>query len=1297
MMGALSRLHRQARLLVLLIVFGLRLLLTGSAAALTPFPSARSTSVAQIVPTAPSATTTSTTEPAEANGAASWSNFTPTGWVTSNSTTVSVQVDDSDGLNLRTAQWRLSTNGGSTWGAWTPASASYTGPVTTTATIQASVTELVEGTTLSQVQFKIDDTAALPASEESPAYPIKVDVTAPGAPTGLAATPDTWTVTNNFSLSWTNPADTSGIAGAYYKLDSPPTSATDGTFVSGADLNTINNVTVNGSGSHTVYVWLKDQAGNVDPANQASTTLKFDSSAPAAPTNLTVTPDGWTNVNQFSFQWTNPSELSGIAGVWYRLDTPPIAPNNGTYVAGDNIQTLSNLTFSGLTQGQHTLYIWLEDKLGNVDHGNRASVVFKYDSLPPSAGLVLTGTTGNGGWYRSPVQVQVVLTDTHSGPGQAEYKVDNAGWSIGTSFEVSDEGQHTILFRGTDAAGNQSNAQSKTIKIDSGAPQITLAASGQVGNNGWFKSSPVMVTLTATDTVSGVAQTYYREGPSGSFLTGNNFQVSGEGEHLIYYYANDWAGNGPEGVYTSTIPIDSRAPQAIPYALTAERVWQRTNSFTVTWSAVPDDTSGIGGAYFKLDSPPTSNTDYHGIGTELLAVRNVRVGSEGKHHIYVWLYDKAGNTNYLTHRSAWEAFWLDQTPPSTTPSQVDGTIWYTEPVTITLTADDQVGLSGVKETRYRIVVGNTVGPWQTGNVAVANGDGRNIIRYYSVDNAGNIETEKWISVQVDLTPPPVPTGLQVSSAGTWKKDGCYTVTWAQPMDASGVVKAYYKIGDPPTSDEDYLHVEPISGGSIACLKDVPVGKNLDLYLWLGDRAGNADYRNAAVLQDAIWWDSVRPVTELSMPEPTGDNGWHTQPVSVTLSATDLESGVSSTYYRIDYGPWQSGAAFEIRTQGDHTVYYYSTDVAGNKESEKSRKIKVDLTPPSAYILPLTPYQPRPNFLVQWQGADSENGSGVVGYDVEVLDGTGSWKPWLSGTAATQAEFKGERGHVYYFRVRARDAAGWRSPVTTDKSNAPYAYVEPVENGDFETGTLNGWSTQGMVAGQQVSVVTFDGPTGAKSQMALLGDPGFPVNSENIPIGDAPIQQTIRVPSAEELPDSSLRLELTLDYDIWTCDSISSGDPPGSGNIIEVDSFDVLVGPSGGKLDRVIHDGNQDPNTICDENAIHPITSPQDLGWKRARKIDLKPYMGSTIVIRFTTTSRKWPDLNTYTYVDNIAVKPPSLPCRACLDRRVFLPVFLQRSPARSTAMQLRQMAPPPPVAPTVEPSPPTPGRPPKRG
>ena len=56
---------------------------------------------------------------------------------------------------------------------------------------------------------------------------------------------------------------------------------------------------------------------------------------------------------------------------------------------------------------------------------------------------------------------------------------------------------------------------------------------------------------------------------------------------------------------------------------------------------------------------------------------------------------------------------------------------------------------------------------------------------------------------------------------------------------------------------------------------------------------------------------------------------------MTLTVTDVGSGVLATMYRIDGGDWVVyDGEFEVQGEGNHTVEYYSVDVAGNNETVK---------------------------------------------------------------------------------------------------------------------------------------------------------------------------------------------------------------------------------------------------------------------------------------------------------------------------------------------------------------------------
>jgi hypothetical protein len=96
----------------------------------------------------------------------------------------------------------------------------------------------------------------------------------------------------------------------------------------------------------------------------------------------------------------------------------------------------------------------------------------------------------------------------------------------------------------------------------------------------------------------------------------------------------------------------------------------------------------------------------------------------------------------------------DTTPPTTTVSGVDD-LWHNRPVTITLSATDNPGGGGVAYTEYRL----DQGPWTRATSLTipapadhAN-DGSHAVLYRSVDAAGNVETVKICTVNIDTRAP----------------------------------------------------------------------------------------------------------------------------------------------------------------------------------------------------------------------------------------------------------------------------------------------------------------------------------------------------------------------------------------------------------------------------------------------------------------------------------------------------------------------------------------------------------------
>ena len=130
-----------------------------------------------------------------------------------------------------------------------------------------------------------------------------------------------------------------------------------------------------------------------------------------------------------------------------------------------------------------------------------------------------------------------------------EYSLD--GGTYGTysgPVTVNQPGQHTVTYRATDVAGNTSAVQSVAFTVveptpqDTTPPTATASVSGQRDGNGAYLGAAT-VTLSATDTESGVDRVEYSlDGGTYGTYSGP-VTVNQPGQHTVTYRATDVAGN----------------------------------------------------------------------------------------------------------------------------------------------------------------------------------------------------------------------------------------------------------------------------------------------------------------------------------------------------------------------------------------------------------------------------------------------------------------------------------------------------------------------------------------------------------------------------------------------------------------------------------------------------------------------------------------------------------------------------------------------------------------------------------
>jgi hypothetical protein len=277
-----------------------------------------------------------------------------------------------------------------------------------------------------------------------------------------------------------------------------------------------------GDGPKTVYVFLKDKAGNA-MTNPVSASITLDR---APPTGAAVTINGgaaWTTSRlvTLGIAGSDPAGLQMCLGNAAASDCTAyeaFAASKAWYLA------------SG-PDGPRTVYLWLRDGAGNAV-ASPASATISVDATPP----VVTSLTINGGapWTASRTVSLAVAGSDASGVAamcvkSSSLQCADAEWvpfasPVSITLPDGAEGARTVYVRLRDARGNaMASAATASITYDasppsavsvtvvkdnapSGTPTSTSGAGAGAGAGaaGWVTTPSVTLGIAATD-ASGVA------------------------------------------------------------------------------------------------------------------------------------------------------------------------------------------------------------------------------------------------------------------------------------------------------------------------------------------------------------------------------------------------------------------------------------------------------------------------------------------------------------------------------------------------------------------------------------------------------------------------------------------------------------------------------------------------------------------------------------------------------------------------------------------------------------------------
>jgi len=462
-----------------------------------------------------------------------------------------------------------------------------------------------------------------------------------------------------------------------------------------------------------------------------------------------------------------------------------------------------------------------------------------------------------------------------------------------------------------------------------------------------------------------------------------------------------------------------------------------TFSAAVSVALAPTDTggSGVDKTYYTLDgsTPTTSSTVYTGP-FSVPATTTVKYFST----------DVAGNVEAPQSQTV-TVVPADTAPPTTTAS-CDGSTcgpgWHTSSVSLTLSATDTGG-SGVDKTYYTLDgISSTVygGPLSISQTTT--------VTFYSTDLAGNAETPRSVTVNVDGSAPATTISCDGGScAGTFSAAVSVALA-ATDTGGSGVDKTYYTLDGSAPATSSTVYTGPITVSSTTTVR-----------FFSTDVAGDSETPQSQAVT-VVLPDTAPPTTTASCDGTTCSGTWYRANVSVALTATDTGgSGVDKTYYTLDGSvPDTNSTVYTgpLTLTATTTVRFFSADLAGNREANQSLTVQIDQAAPTTSITcgasDVGCTQAYQTSVTVALSASDAGGSGVSA-TYFTLNGS---PPTTSSTLYTGPFELGATTTVRYFSVDAAGNAEAPASSTVTVNPPPRDTTAPVSTIRCNTGSCAAW-------------------------------------------------------------------------------------------------------------------------------------------------------------------------------------------------------------------------------------------------
>ena len=268
------------------------------------------------------------------------------------------------------------------------------------------------------------------------------------------------------------------------------------------------------------------------------------------------------------------------------------------------------------------------------------SLPLPVDARAPIVVATLDPAAAAAGWVTTtPVSITLAAQDDRVGSVTVTYSVDGKAWrTYSGAIKIARDGEHVVSYRAQDAAGNLSEVQELTVRIDTKAPKTKATPGATFTGRPPVSYGPGTVNLQAQDGGSGVAATDYRVN-GGAWTTGDVVTIDTVGAFTIDYRSRDVAGNVEQ--------VRSFSGEIKPADTVKPTVTVKSgSSFTVGSNGVYSLVSFKLFDQYKIDRVTINGTVKDLTDNEWSDVNFVKPGTFGavKGRNTLVVYDVAGNT-----------------------------------------------------------------------------------------------------------------------------------------------------------------------------------------------------------------------------------------------------------------------------------------------------------------------------------------------------------------------------------------------------------------------------------------------------------------------------------------------------------------------------------------------------------------------------------------------------------------------------------------------------------------------------